>query len=167
MNLGRRRITNVELCTEVTALGFEGVTAFLASGNVIFETDPGDTGELEDRIEAGLERLLGWEVPTFVRTGDEVRAIAERRPFERELAGTSGKIQVAMLARRPTAATRRRVLKLATGDDFLEIQDRELYWLPRGNFSDSQLELRRIEKELGVMTIRTKRTFERIVHKFL
>ena len=37
MNLGGRRLMNDELCSHFTALGFTGVSAFLASGNVLFE----------------------------------------------------------------------------------------------------------------------------------
>ena len=42
MNLGRRRIKNPELCAAFEDIGFTNVSAFLASGNVIFDADESD-----------------------------------------------------------------------------------------------------------------------------
>ena len=167
MNLGRRRITNEQLCAEFTAMGLGSAAAFLASGNVIFDAEDVTAADLATHIEAELERSLGWVVPTFVRRGVEVRAIAAREVFARELEHTAGRIQVAMLGAEPSEAARREVLDLATRDDYLELHGSELYWLPRGNLSDSQLDFKRMEAALGVMTIRTRRTLERIAAKFL
>ena len=44
MNVGGQRITNAELRDEFEALGFESVTTFRASGNVIFEARGGRRG---------------------------------------------------------------------------------------------------------------------------
>ena len=53
-------------------------------------------------------------------------------------------------------------MALATDADRLAFRDRELYWLPVGNLSASDLDLGTIESTLGPMTIRTKRTIDRI-----
>lgn len=165
MNLGRRRITNDELCAAFEAMGFEDVSAFLASGNVLLEAASEDAAELARTIEEGLERSLEYRVPTFLRSAADVRAIAGRRPFsERELAA-GGKPQVMLLACAPDAAARRRVLELATRDDPLVLEGRELYWLPRAGILDSELDLKLIEKTLGPTTMRTLRTVERLAVK--
>ncbi len=168
MNLGRRRITNVELCACLDGLGFENVAAFLASGNVVFDAK-GTTAPLEKRIEKGLRESLDYEVPTFVRAADEVKDIAARVPFpaSRDAKRPGGKLQVAMLRHRPSSSARKTVLALSTKEDQLSIHGRELYWLPSGNLTDSELDMRRIDDALGPMTNRTRRTIERIVAKFL
>lgn len=166
MNVGGHRIKNPELCAHFVDLGFANVSAFLASGNVIFDAR-GDSSKLVCRIEEKLENSLGYAVPTFLRTADEVRAIAEREPFAQEaLAKSTGKIQVAMLSNKPVASARRAVLDLSTEQDRLAIHGRDLFWLPRGNLTDSELDLSSIGATLGPMTVRTKRTIERIVAKF-
>jgi uncharacterized protein (DUF1697 family) len=163
MNLGGRRIKNPELCACFEAMGFTEVGAFLASGNVIFEVARKPRGGLEAKIERGLEEQLGYPVPTFVRSADEVRAIAAYRPFSAEaITSSEGKLQVVLLAEKPSRAVRERVLGHASEDDHLALDGRELYWLPCGRMSDSELNLRAIEKALGEMTIRTRRTVERI-----
>lgn len=76
MNLGGRRITNSDLCACFEAMGLTGVAAFLASGNVVFETDPEEPEALARRIEQGLQHQLGYAVPTFLRTAEEIRSMA-------------------------------------------------------------------------------------------
>ena len=169
MNLGRRRITNDELCACFDELGFKNVAAFLASGNVVFDARTrGTTAALEKRIEKGLLESLEYEVPTFVRDADELRAIVAhaRFPAGGGAKRSRGKIQVAMLRDEPSSSARRTLHALSSREDQLSIHGRELYWLPSGNMSDSELDLRRIDDTLGVMTIRTRRTIERIVSKF-
>lgn len=167
MNLGNRRITNPELTAEFERLGFERVSTFRASGNVIFEASGQPEGELIAEIEEGLAESLGYPVPTFVRSEDEVRAIVAFDPFDIDVVARSkGKLQVALLATIPAEQAREEVLGLASEDDRLVIGERELYWLPKGGISESELDTGRIGKLLGPMTIRTKGTIEGIAAKF-
>ncbi|MHC4472398.1 MAG: DUF1697 domain-containing protein, partial [Planctomycetota bacterium] len=157
MNTGGHRIKNDDLCACFEQLGFRDVSAFLASGNVVFDAARDDATEAAEHIEKGLRSALGYEVPTFLRTADEVRAIAGHEPFDEELVKSAGKLQVALLPREPAKSARRKVLAFATEDDRLAIRGRELYWLPRGGMLDSDLDLARIERTLGPWTVRTKR----------
>jgi uncharacterized protein (DUF1697 family) len=168
MNLGNRRIKNEELRTEFERLGLTGVATFRASGNVVFDTDDGESGpELTARIEAGLGEALGYEVPVFLRSAAEVAAIAGQEPFEpKRVEAPKGKLQVSLLLKSPSAAARRKVLALATDDDLLAIEGRELFWLPSGGILDSALDLKAIEAALGSDTRRTMGTIEQIAAKY-
>ena len=149
MNLGGRRIKNDELRSEFEALGFVDVTCFRASGNVIFGVEEGDES-LVTRIETGLEEALGYEVPVFLRSAAQLLAIAAREPFETSLvAASKGKLQVAFLLNTAMKKSRREALELATDEDRLAIDGRELYWLPSGGISESDLDLRTLEAILG------------------
>jgi uncharacterized protein (DUF1697 family) len=166
MNLGNRRIKNDELRHEFEALDFAGVACFRASGNVIFGSKGVGAEELTERIEAGLVESLGYEVPVFLRGDDELRAMAAHEPFERSaLAASKGKVQVVLLQRKPAAAKRKEALALSSDDDRLAIEGRELYWLPRGGMSESELNLKTIGAALGLHTIRTKGTIDQIAAK--
>ncbi len=166
MNLGNRRIKNDELRTEFETLGFDDVATFRASGNVIFAAPKQREGALTKTIEHGLGEALGYEVPVFLRSCDEVAAIAARGPFAPKLVEASkGKLQVTLLAKKPTAAARRKVLALATDEDGLAIEARELFWLPSGGTIESDLDLKAIEKALGKGTQRTMGTIEQIASR--
>jgi uncharacterized protein (DUF1697 family) len=93
--------------------------------------------------------------------------MAAHRPFGPEQVGArGGKLQVALLAARPPAPTRRAVLQLATDEDRLAFGDRELYWLPSGGMADSTLDLNAVARLAGPMTLRTKNTVEQIARKY-
>jgi uncharacterized protein (DUF1697 family) len=167
MNLGGRRIKNDELRSEFEALGFGGVACFRASGNVIFGAEAGNES-LVTQIETGLEEALGYEVPVFLRSAAELLAIAARKPFKTSpVAASKGKLQVAFLLDAPTKKSRREALELATDEDRLAIDGRELYWLPSGGISESDLDLKTLEAILGKWTMRTMGTVEQIVRGHL
>jgi len=166
MNLGKRRIKNEELRAEFETLGFEDVSTFRASGNVIFGAAKKSEGALTKEIERGLGEALGYEVPVFLRNRAEVAAIAAQEPFPaKAVEASKGKLQVTMLAKKPTAAARKKVLALATEEDSLAIVARELFWLPSGGTLESELDLKAIEKALGKGTQRTVGTIEQIAAK--
>lgn len=167
MNLGNRRITNADLRSHFEALGCEEVATFRASGNVVFSKDEREA-KLSADLESGLGELLAYEVPVFLRSAKEVRAIAAHEPFdEKELAASTGKLQVAFLLKKPPVAAKKEALALSTDADRLAIKDRELYWLPKGGISESDLDLTALANGLGPTTIRTKGTVTQIVAKYL
>ena len=54
-------------------MGFADVTTFIASGNVLFESKIKTINSIKQKIEAVLEKSLGYKVPTFIRTTDELK----------------------------------------------------------------------------------------------
>ena len=168
MNLGNRRISNADLRAEFESLGFQSVATFRASGNVVFEAPRESKAELIERIEAGLQEGLGYAVPTVLRTEAELGKVVGREPFEAAaIAASKGKLQVSLLASPPSAAARKAVLALATDDDLLAFGAAELFWLPSGGISDSDLDLKAIDMRLGPATMRTKGTIDQLHAKFM
>jgi uncharacterized protein (DUF1697 family) len=166
MNLGGRRITNADLRLHFEALGCEEVATFRASGNVIFASEKESPAELTARLESGLAEALGYEVPVFLRLAKELQGIAAHQPFETKLIDASkGKLQVALLVKRPSAAAKK-ALAMSTDEDRLAIERRELYWLPSGGISESELDWKAIESIVGPTTIRTKGTIDQIAAKY-
>jgi len=168
INVGGHRIASDELRARFEDLGFDKVSTFRASGNVVFAfSTPEPLAGMAARIEAGLAASLGYEVPVFLRTATEVRTIAAYEPFPQPLIeACKGKLQVAMLSERPTGQARKEVLALATDEDRLALGDRELHWLPSGGILDSALDFKVIGKLLGPMTTRTKGTVEQLAAKY-
>jgi uncharacterized protein (DUF1697 family) len=168
MNVGGHRISNAELCAAFEQIGLPDAATFRASGNVIFDARDGDERDpLAERIEQGLERILGYAVPVFLRDAAETRAIAAEQPFPPErVEASKGKLQVMLLESVPGAATREAVLAHATDADALALAGRELYWLPSGGTIDSDLDLKAIAERIGgLTTMRTKGTIDLIAAK--
>jgi len=171
MNLGNRRIKNPELVAHFEAMGLEDVATFRASGNVVF-VDPASAAEpkLQERVEAELERRLGYDVAVFLRSAEEVTAIAAREPFDaaaiERAAANRGKPQVVLLGRRPSAKERAAVLALAPEGDLMAIEGRELHWLPTVGLSETTLDTKALDGALGKGTTRTAGTIEQIATKY-
>jgi uncharacterized protein (DUF1697 family) len=160
INVTGTRVTKDDLCAPFTALGFENVATFRASGNVIFDAPSEPATKLAKRIEQQLADDLGFaRATTFVRTAAEMRALAEDDPIPRE---PDQKLHVWFLLKKPPAA----VLKLATAEDQLVIGKRELYWGPLGRMTESELDLKAVEKIVGPNTVRTKDTINKIAARW-
>jgi uncharacterized protein (DUF1697 family) len=167
MNVGGRRITNDDLRVHFAAMGLADIGLFRASGNVVFTAPDEPAAELTARIERELAGALGYDVPIYLRTADECRAIAAHQPFPAGTVEASrGKLQVMLLLERPTAKARRQVLELAPADDRLDFDARELYWLPSGGLLESELDLKAVARLLGPTTVRTKGTMEHVARKY-
>jgi uncharacterized protein (DUF1697 family) len=168
VNLGsQRRVGAAQLRSLFEEIGFGDVATFRTSGNVAFDASRASQAKLRERIERALAASLGWEVTVFLRSAAELRAIADHRPFDPELvAAAKGKLQVSLLAAKPSAKSWERALALATDEDLLAGGARELYWLPSGGTRDSKLDSKAIEGLLGPATMRTKGTIEQFAAKY-
>lgn len=168
MNLGGRRIANEELRSHFEALGCEEVATFRASGNVIFAFGGSSEAKLTVQLEEGLGERLGYDVPVFLRSAAELTAIASHEPFEAEhLKASKGKPQIAFLTKKPSPSALDDALAHSSDADRLALAGRELYWLPDGGLSDSDLDLKALAAILGPITVRTKGTVDQIAAKLI
>jgi uncharacterized protein (DUF1697 family) len=168
INVGGRRASREQLTACLENLGFDNVTTFRASGNLIFDAGRASPSALTKRLDQALTESLGYEVRSFLRTAAQVRAIAALDPFPPKVVSASGgRLQVALLAKSPPKRVREEVLSMATDADRLAIHGRELYWLPSGGQMQTELNLRLLDNLLGENTRRTKGMIEEISAKFL
>lgn len=144
----------------------ENVSTFIASGNVLFESPLKDAAALEARIEAHLHEALGYAVGTFIRTPDELAAVAEHPPFSsREVEG-EGSLYVCFLPAVAEDGVAARVRALCTPTDELRLHGRELYWLCRTRISDSLVSGPLLARAVGMpSTMRNMNTVRRILAK--
>ena len=168
VNLGStRKTSSADLKDAFADLGFEDAATFRTSGNVVFDGPKEPVAKMTARIEKGLAKRFGFEVPVFLRTSAQVKEIAASTPFSsKQVAASKGKLQVALLTGKPGAKDAKAVLALATDEDLLALDKTELYWLPRGGVSDSALGMKAIDNAVGPATIRTMGTIEQIVQKY-
>ena len=166
MNLGGRRISNQDLRAAVESLGLAAVETFRASGNVVFEAGRRGDAALCKVLEEGLREQLGYEVAVFVRNGAELNAIITAKPFGDAELKSAGKPQVALLAAKPSAGALEKVLALDSERDRLRFGERELFWLPAGGVSESELDWKAIAGALGATTVRTFGTVEQIAARW-
>jgi len=167
INVGGHVVTMAELRRLFESLSFKEVETFIASGNVIFASPSKDVGALQKKIEGQLQRSLGYEVKTFLRTLPEVAAIARSKPFEDSQLRSAAALNVAFLADPLGAEANKSILALKTEIDDFHVNGREVYWLCQTKQSDSKFSYARFEKMLNARaTWRNMNTVRRIAAKY-
>lgn len=169
MNVGGHRISMVDLRDHFTALGLANVESYIASGNTIFETvEKESVSALSRRIEQHLQSTLGYAVRTFLRTPDEVAAIAASAPFRAADMGAPGhQVHVGFLSEPLKNAAARQVESLATDIDALSVHGAEVYWLCRGPTTESLVSWPTVEKIVQLpMTMRNMNTVQKLALKY-
>lgn len=82
VNVGGRVAKMERVRAIFSELGLDNVRSYIQSGNVFFETDRKDHSALTEEIEQHLKAKLGFEVPVFLRTADEVARALALDPFK-------------------------------------------------------------------------------------
>ncbi|GAA1754451.1 DUF1697 domain-containing protein [Agromyces humatus] len=83
VNVGGITVKSAELRELFERLGFGGVRTVLASGNVAFETDGGESSAaLKERIERALGERFGYDAWIVLVTRAELERAVEAFPFD-------------------------------------------------------------------------------------
>ncbi|MDQ3144548.1 MAG: DUF1697 domain-containing protein [Pseudomonadota bacterium] len=77
---GTGKLPMAELKAMGEACGFKNVRTFIASGNLLFESDAPEA-DVRATIEQKLEAFFGRPVPVFVRSAKEMAEVAQNNPF--------------------------------------------------------------------------------------
>ncbi len=162
INVGGRVVKMETLRELFSALKFSHVETFIASGNVIFETKSAPDRHLERKIEEHLKSALGYEVGTFVRSMEEIRAISVYRPFSNQ----GLVLNVGFLRDPLSASVVEQVKTFVTEVDDFHVHGREVYWLCQIRQSDSKFPIKKFEKTIGgPATWRNRNTVVRLAGK--
>lgn len=164
LNVGGRVVKMDALAKIITKAGCSGVETFIASGNAVFESRM-KAASLERSLEQALESALGYEVTTFVRTLDELEAIARYRPF-RGL-DDAPTFVVGFLSAPLSPAAVNVLNGLASPADRFHAKGREFWWHSTIGQGKSEFSNAVFEKALRVRTtFRTVRTVRRMVERW-
>ena len=82
INVGGHVVKMDRLREVFMEIGLTNVSSYIASGNLFFDTDRKDCDVLAKTIEERLLEVLGYEVPVFLRTINELDAILVQNPFK-------------------------------------------------------------------------------------
>ncbi len=159
MNLGNRRITNDALISILTDAGYDDVSAYQASGNVILgRVDKAN----ESQISRALAAALDYDVDVFVRTADHLKTIAATSPIRSRTGADGGKPQIVFT----TDPTDEVDLETVFPEDHEVHQvGAELHWLPPAGLNELGHLHRAMDKAFGRTTVRTLGTIERLAKR--
>ncbi|HSM05847.1 MAG TPA: DUF1697 domain-containing protein [Longimicrobiales bacterium] len=169
INVGGHRVKMDRLRALFRELGHEDVWTLLASGNVGFSSATRSRDALAAGIETHLLEALGFEVPTFLRTPEELSRVLEGGlPVPRGWDPDAASWYVIFLDEPPPAEVRAALAELESETDRFGVEGTEIHWRTRGKLSESPLFGPGIDKATkGVRTTaRNVNTVRRLVARF-
>jgi uncharacterized protein (DUF1697 family) len=86
VNVGGVNLKMAEVAAAFSDAGFTNVKTILASGNVLFDSKAG-VKSVRTKAEGALRETFGYDAWVLAYALDDVRAISEAFPFEREVDG--------------------------------------------------------------------------------
>lgn len=81
---GQKKILMKDLCEMYTSLGFENVTSYVQSGNVVFSARKQSLEGLARKLEAGIQETFAFDVPTLVVDSNYLEQVIRNNPFREE-----------------------------------------------------------------------------------
>jgi uncharacterized protein (DUF1697 family) len=166
INVGGHTVQMSELRKLFEKLGYSNVETFIASGNVVFQTEESNPKVLAANIATALRARLGYDVATFLRSDTELAAITAHKPFRQELLDSMPALNIAFVAEPVSAAGAKKLAALESKIDLFIVHGREIYWLCKVKQSESKFSNAVLEKALGVpATMRGVNTVRKLVAK--
>jgi len=167
INVGGHTVKMDVLRQLFESLKFKKVETFIASGNMVLETNSDNVSLLEKKIEIKLKESLGYEVATFIRTETELLALARHQSFPQSQLANAQALNVAFLKQSLNAPAKKKLAAFKTDIDDFSVNERELYWLCLKKQSESTFSNVRLEKALGIQaTFRGMNTIRKMVEKY-
>jgi uncharacterized protein (DUF1697 family) len=147
---GHKIIPMVKLKSIFESAGFKNVVTFIQSGNVLFDSTAKGTNALRTKIEKILIDALGYEVPTIIRSADEMKKIVAKDPFTNAHIEKKTKCYVMFLEKKPSLSDQQSILTTQVKGLAFHFGACELYCLLDAKFSgnNSPFSYAKIEKIL-------------------
>ena len=82
---GQKKIKMADLKMLFENLGYQDITTYIQSGNVIFRTDSSSITELKKNIENAIHNQYNFEVAVLVTNGQSLSNILEANPFKGDI----------------------------------------------------------------------------------
>ena len=148
---GHKRILMKDLKLLFENLGFQQVTTYIQSGNVIFSY-PKELTELsiEQQIASAIIEKYGFHVPVIIRSVDDLRKVTESNPYITQNSIDLERLYVTFLSDAPTKASVDKIVATVFLPEKFQIIGREVYlYCPLG-YGESKLSNTFFEKKLKV-----------------
>ena len=163
VNLGRHnKVPMPALRTLVEGLGYDDVSTYIQSGNLVLTTSD-SASVVGEKVTKAIAEELGLDVPVLVRSRPQLKKVVEANPFAKK-AKDVAHLHVVFLATKPPAAKVKALTGADWGADEVAVTGTEAYLhLPNG-YGRANLNNMVVEKKLGVVaTARNWRTTTKLL----
>jgi uncharacterized protein (DUF1697 family) len=159
---GHHKLPMKELRILLGELGLENVQTYIASGNVVFQSDRTDTGELTREISSAIEANHGFKPRILLLTGEEIETAVKANPFP-DAESDHKSLHFYFLLDEPKNPDLAALQELKQDNESFELIDKVFYLHAPDGIGRSKL-AEKVERHLGQpTTARNWRTVSKIL----
>jgi uncharacterized protein (DUF1697 family) len=149
---GHKKIKMAELRASLAAMGFDQVTTYIQSGNVVFKAAKISDKALSKKIEATILSKFGHSVSVIIRSAEEIAQVVANNPFLKEADIDQTTLHVMFLQEPPAQSALMQLETLVLKPDQFRSLGKELYfYLPNG-VAESAVMKKPIDRVLMIPT---------------
>jgi uncharacterized protein (DUF1697 family) len=161
---GHKLIKMTELKTLLENCGFNHVTTYIQSGNVVFSSDETDVVKLQTKAKEAILNTFGFDVDVQVIEATKFRQITEQHSFLKENEDQLKSIYYILLAENPNNDLVKELNKLEQSVEFFNITDEVIYCFYPNGYGNTKWHNVFFEKKLKVScTTRNYNTMQKLV----
>ena len=161
---GQKRILMNDLKSLYESIGLDGVSTYIQSGNVVFNSDEKNKNKIAELITDSIKLKYGFDVKVLIRTKNELAKITKQNPFLKNEGVDVKRLYVTFLERKPDAKL---INNLATDKETIDsykVIGMEVYLHVPGGFGRTIYSNNYIEKKLALKaTTRNWKTVNKLL----
>lgn len=147
---GKNLIKMADLKSTFEKMGFQRVSTYIQSGNIIFSAKKMQEGELVETIYQFIKKDFGFEIPIIVLTKDGLESIIASNPFAKQLEKDPAFMHVTFLSSKSADFNISEIdSKKHNGEEFF-LTDNSIYLYCPNGYGKTKLNNNFFEKKLQV-----------------
>lgn len=165
VNVGKRIVKMEHLRQLMDTAGFNNVSTYIQSGNIMFASRSNNVTALSEKIEKLLLTTYGFEVPTIIRQVSELENVVKNTPFPGVVPDKATQVYITFLSGDAGPHAPQVIASLQSAAETLHMNNREVYTLIRKNLELKPLDvIAKLEKKLGIpCTTRNWATVNKVI----
>lgn len=164
---GIKIIKMVHLKEMYEGMGFKNASTYIQSGNVYFEAAKSNNDTLSKKIEKYLEKELGYNVETMVRTIAELQSIADTDPYKKIEDDGNAVVYIGFLSGEPAKEQKELLQSFNNDVDECTVKGKEVYILRYRNKGKEKFDNKLVENKLKVKcTTRNRKTLYKLLELY-
>lgn len=162
---GQKKVLMTDLKALYESLGFQEVTTYIQSGNVIFKTDERlSNQDIAKKIEKAILEKYNFDVPVIIRSIEEIKNLISANPFLKETDINVEKLHVTFLAGAPGKASLESIKNFDYLPDKFVILGQEVFLYCPFSYGETKLSNKFFENQLKISaTTRNWKTINKLL----
>lgn len=148
---GKNKILMEDLRSLLSEMKLKDAKTYIQSGNIVFKSDGKLSNEkLAAKIEAGIKKKFGFDVPVIVRSEAELKKAIAANPFIKNKKTNPERMHITFLSSAPDKALLKTLETFSSPPDEFHIDGKEIFLHCPVSYGETKLSNNFFEKKLKV-----------------